>query len=196
LLARARILDGRGRTGVFGGSFDPPHAAHVLAVTYAVSVGAFDRVLVVPVFRHAFDKRLAPFEDRVRLCELAFSGIAGALVSTVEASLPQPNYTLNTLERLHELEPTRDLALIVGSDVLSDAPRWHAFSSVVKRAPLFVLGRLGHAHPDAPPPVLPEISSTRVRALLAARDESATAELETLVPRAVLDEIRARGLYA
>jgi nicotinic acid mononucleotide adenylyltransferase len=56
-----------------------------------------------------------------------------------------------------------------------------------------VLGRAGITHAGAPLPVLPEISSTRVRELVASK---AWTELESLVPRTVLDHIRTRGLYA
>ena len=79
--------------GVFGGSFDPPHVAHVMAAAYALSAGAFDRLLVVPVFAHAFDKRLESFEHRVKLCELACEdrgaamGLAGRARADAEFSI-------------------------------------------------------------------------------------------------------------
>ena len=60
------------RVALFGGSFNPPHVGHVLAVTYALSVGLVERVLVVPVFEHALGKRLAPFEHRVEMSRRAF----------------------------------------------------------------------------------------------------------------------------
>ena len=72
------------RVAIFGGSFNPPHVAHALAVVYALSVAPIDEVLVVPVFRHPFSKELAPFEDRVRMCELAAERIRG---QTVEQSV-------------------------------------------------------------------------------------------------------------
>jgi nicotinate-nucleotide adenylyltransferase len=59
------------KVACYGGSFDPPHVAHVLLAAYVLTVEAFERVLVMPVFSHAFDKQLAPFEHRLRMCELA-----------------------------------------------------------------------------------------------------------------------------
>ena len=67
----------------YGGSFDPPHVAHVLAVAYLAGMGQFDRVLVVPVFRHAFEKRLTPFGERLRMCELAVGWLPGVEVTGV-----------------------------------------------------------------------------------------------------------------
>lgn len=184
------------RVAVYGGSFDPPHVAHVLAVAYALAVGGFERVVVVPVFAHAFAKPLAPYLDRVRMCELAVAKLSSVDVSTVEARLPSPSFTLQTLEQLAREQPDWELRLIVGADVLAETHKWHRFERVVELAPLFVLGRQGHPHPAAPLGVLPEVSSSQVRALFA-RSSSPAVEraLTALVPRLVLEHARARGLY-
>jgi nicotinate-nucleotide adenylyltransferase len=176
----------------FGGSFDPPHVAHVLCVAYALSVGEFERVLVVPVFEHAFGKRLCPFEERVKMCELAFSLIEGVQISRLEAELVRPNFTLHTLEHLTREHPTWSLRLLVGSDVLTDTSKWYRFQDVVRLAPPFVVPRAGFGDT----PLLPDVSSTRVRELLAERGRAEVdEELARLVPRAVLGHIDAHDLY-
>jgi len=180
--------------GVFGGSFDPPHVAHVLAAAYALSAGAFERLLVVPVYAHAFDKRLESFEHRVKMCELAFDDLKRVEVSTIEAELGRPSRTLHLLEALAARHPGYALRLVVGADLLGEVQRWHRFDEVERLAPLFVIGRSGV--PQAAPGVaLPEVSSTRVRALLSEPDAASRAELELLVPRRVLDYARAEALY-
>ena len=80
----------------------------------------------------------------------------------------------------------------MGADLLAEAPRWFRFDAVRALAPPMVLGRYGVDTKDAPPPILPAISSTDVRAKIAAGDWEA---LAPLVPREVLAIIRARGLY-
>jgi nicotinate-nucleotide adenylyltransferase len=181
----------------FGGSFDPVHVAHVLCVTYALSTGDFERALVVPVFEHAFGKNLCPFEHRVRMCELAFGGDPRVMVSTIEADLPRPNYTLRTLERLLATNPTWRLRLLIGSDVIADTSKWFGFEEVARLAPPFVVPRAGAAGASSEPALLPDISSTRVRSLLGRRsDPAARAELERLLPRKVLAYIEEHGLYA
>jgi nicotinate-nucleotide adenylyltransferase len=180
----------------FGGSFNPPHAAHVLAAAYLRIVVGFDLVLVVPVFAHAFDKRLEAFEHRVRMCEAAFSAIAGVEVSREEERLETPSLTLRTLQSLAAKQPDWRLRLVIGADVLPETNKWHAFDQVSALAPPFVLGRVGATDPNAPAPVLPGISSTRVRTLLSLRDdESAKGELASLVPQDVLDYVRRHDLY-
>lgn len=184
------------RVAVFGGSFNPPHIAHVLAVTYIASLGLCERVVVVPVHAHAFDKDLAPFSLRIKMCRDAMGFIPGVEVSEIEASLTPPNYTLHMLKALAERHPDWDLRLVVGADVLADSHKWHAWDAVCALAPPIVLGRVGYSRSDAPPPVLPDVSSSRIRELLAARHSAAAAaELSWLLPRCVRQTIAEEALY-
>src|SRR5450432_278005 len=133
----------RKSVAIYGGSFDPPHVSHVLAAVYALKVGGFDQVLVVPVFEHAFQKQLTPFQHRLRMCELGFQGIDGVLVSPVERELATPSLTLRTLEALSAAHPAWALRLLVGSDVLSETSKWHAFERITVLAPPYVVARPG-----------------------------------------------------
>ena len=146
------------RIAIYGGSFDPPHISHVLAVSYAFSIGAFDRVIVVPVFKHAFNKDLTPFRRRFEMCEIAFSMLP-VEVSKVEFDMSlerdRPSYTIHTIERLISKKPGHTWSLMVGSDVLHEKEKWYQFDRLTKLAPLFVIGRSGFPHPDAPPAILP-----------------------------------------
>jgi nicotinate-nucleotide adenylyltransferase len=181
------------RVALFGGSFNPPHVAHVEAAKYLLGPGGFDRVLVIPVYEHAFDKDLAPFEDRVALCQLAFEGIAGVEISRIEERLEKPNRTLSTVRALRAMHPDWELRLVLGADVRQETDRWHRFDEVVRLAPVFPLGRVGFEGDEGPSPVLPEVSSTEVRELLASGTEDA--RLSTLAPAAVIEYARRRGLY-
>lgn len=184
------------KVALFGGSFDPPHVGHVFVATYALSTLDVEDVLVVPVFSHPFEKELAPFSHRLEMARLAFAPVARAAVSNLEEVLGAPSLTIRTLEHLRAAHPDWQLSLIVGSDVLSEASRWVGWDQIERYAHLVVLGRESAPHPDAPEPVLPDISSTRIRALLRRRgDGAAVAELARSVPRRVLDYIDAHGLY-
>ena len=185
------------QVAVYGGSFDPPHVGHVLAAEYVLRAGGFDRVVVVPVFAHAFGKTLAPFEHRVAMTRLAMPHLERVEVSTIEEELGAPSLTLRTLAALISRHPDWACRLVVGADVLAEKHRWHAWDEVVRLAPLFLLGRAGVEDAESPEAVLPEVSSTEVRAALSHRTGSARddATLAHLVPRAVLEYIDAKGLY-
>jgi nicotinate-nucleotide adenylyltransferase len=183
---------------LFGGSFNPPHVGHVLAVAYALSVGLVDRVLVVPVFEHALGKRLAPFAHRLEMSRRAFGWLPGVEVSSIEERLGAPSRTLRTVVALETEHPEWQLRLLVGSDITREIEKWHAFDEIERRAPPLVLPRAGASTAAGASALLPEVSSTSVRQLLerAARGEAVSAELGALVPKAVLDHIAEHALYA
>jgi nicotinate-nucleotide adenylyltransferase len=185
---------------IFGGSFNPPHVAHVLVVAYALAVAPVDEVLVIPVYRHPFSKELAPFEDRLAMCRLAVGWLPRVEVSAVERELGGESRTLRTLEHFAAAHPGWAMRLLVGADVLPDLPKWHRFERIAELAWPIVLGRAGFP-PAAALEVpalevtevsLPQVSSTEVREALAAGDVDA---VRWRLPSAVLEYIVEHGLY-
>lgn len=183
---------------LFGGSFNPPHVGHVLAVAYALGTEDLQRVVVVPVFEHAFGKQLAPYEHRVEMARRAFGWLPRVDVSTIESRLGAPSRTLRTIEALEAEHPEWALRLLVGSDILGEIQKWHAFAEIARRAPLLVLPRAGAASVEGRPAVLPQVSSSELRGMLAGLSAGAPPPpaLEALLPRAVLGYVREHGLYA
>ena len=182
---------------LFGGSFNPPHVGHVLAASYVLSVGWVERVLVVPVFEHALGKSLVAFEHRVEMARRAFGWLPQVEVSTLEASLGAPSRTLRTIVALEAQHPEWTLRLLVGSDITGEIEKWQAFDQIERKAPPLFLQRAGSHAANAGPGVLPDVSSTQVRSLLASapRDRPPPPVLGALVPRAVLDYIWRERLF-
>jgi nicotinate-nucleotide adenylyltransferase len=181
------------KVAVFGGSFNPPHVGHVLACALVLAVEDVERLLVVPAFQHPFAKPLAPFEDRVAMCELGMGWMPRVEVSRVEESLGGESRTLRTLHHLAEAHPDWSLRLVIGADILGDASRWYGFDAIEKLAPPIVLGRAASNSAGAGPALLPDVSSTQVRAAIA---RGAWDEAARVVPRAVLGYVRDKSLYA
>ena len=177
---------------VFGGSFDPPHIGHVGLVDYALSRPDVGSVWVIPVFQHAFDKALTPFDVRLRMCELAFGSRPGVVISELERELGGESRTLRLVEALAEREPGAELRLLVGADVLAEVERWHRFEDIAAIAPPLVIGRggLGREGLDDDVPTMPEVSSSELRRQLAAG-----ADVSHLVPSPVAEYITEHGLY-
>jgi nicotinate-nucleotide adenylyltransferase len=180
------------RVAVFGGSFNPPHLGHVLVCSLVLATEDLDRVLVVPTFKHPFAKPLAPFDDRVSMCELAMARLRGVEVSRVEEELGGESRTLRTLEHLSEVHPEWRLRIVIGADVLAEAPRWFGFDAIARLAPPIVVGRAGFQPPRPGAVLMPDVSSTQVRTAIGRGEWD---EVAGLVPREVLAYARARGLY-
>ncbi len=186
--------DDRPIVGVFGGSFNPPHLAHVLAVTVVLSCFEVERILVIPTFRHPFAKALASYEDRVRMCELAMGWLPRVEVSRIEEELGGESRTLRTIEHLRKTHPSYNLRFVMGADLVAESSKWYGFDRIAELAPPIVLGRASVPTTEPTPmPVLPAVSSTEVRAGVAAARWD---DLRAIVPRTVLAYIEEHGLYA
>lgn len=155
---------------VLGGSFDPPHVAHVLVAAWARASAGAAHVNVVPAYAHPFGKRSAPFADRIAMCELAFAGLDFVTVDPIEAELARDGerlYTIEVLRALAERHPSFALRLVIGADILADVHRWHRWDEIERLAPPLVVGRGGYPLPPECPFAMPAISSTEIRARLA-----------------------------
>jgi nicotinate-nucleotide adenylyltransferase len=178
---------------LLGGSFNPPHVGHLMAAWYVLATEPVAEVWLLPAFRHPFGKALAPFADRVRMCQLAAETVRGLRVCDAEAELrddPLVGRTARTLEHLRRKHPDLRFALVVGTDILPETAGWHRWDRVQELARVVVVGRQGHEAGAAGRPLLPAVSSTEVRERLARGED-----VSRLVPRKVLDYVRERGLY-
>lgn len=176
--------------GVFGGSFDPPHIAHTLLVSCALSAYGLERVLIVPAYAHAFGKQSTRFEDRLRMCELAFSELPRVEVCAIERELPAPSYMVNTLAALARRFPAVQLRLLIGADIVSETHKWHDFAHIERIAPPIVFERQGVTPYDASQPALPAVSSSEIRRRMHNGDD-----LRGWLSPSVAQYARARALY-
>jgi nicotinate-nucleotide adenylyltransferase len=176
--------------GVLGGSFDPPHVAHVMLALLGLSLGGLSRVLVVPTFIHAFGKALSPFAARIHMCELAFAPLARVEVSAIESELGGTSRTLRLVQELKQRHPDSDLRLLIGTDILAERERWQDFDKIVELAPLMAAERVGYEAGETElGALLPRVSSSELRAALG------RGEASVLLPADVCAYALAHGLY-
>ncbi len=195
------------RIGVFGGTFDPIHVGHLVAAVNARHTLGLDRVLFVVAnepWQKVGDRPVSPALDRLTLVDAALGDVDGLEASRLEIDRGGPSYTVDTIEELRRLEPTTDLYLIVGADVIAGLATWERLDDVRREATMVVVNRPGST------PVLPgqdgplagwnavaieipalEISSTDLR------ERAATGRpLDYLIPEGAVRMIKQRGLYA
>ena len=181
------------RVGFFGGSFDPPHAGHQMAMAYVLGCARVERLLMVPCFQHPFDKRLSPFPHRLAMCRAVAEPFGARVeVSDVEARMGGASRTLRTVKALRAEHPGDDLVLVIGSDLLAERERWYGYPELVTLVEFFVVGRAGHpAHVEGRVVVdIPDVSSTEIRARVRAAQP-----IDGMVPSAVADYVAAERLY-
>ncbi len=188
------------RTGIFGGTFDPPHKGHIEIAKTAVKELGLDELIVLPSGDppHKTDVVLSDKYTRYEMAELAFDG-TGFSMSDYEIKKESLSYTCETLEHF-SLGLDGELFFIVGGDSLKNLSKWKCPEKILKLATLFVVGRevdteneytekfkdrIIKSHAD-----IPNVSSTEIR--LKSRFGLSIAEL---VPEKVCEYIEEKGLY-
>jgi nicotinate-nucleotide adenylyltransferase len=189
-----------GRKGILGGTFNPPHVAHLIAAHEVRETLSLDRVVLVPTARHPFkgDAAAAP-KDRAAMAELATAGDPGLAADRIEVDRGGTSYTIDTLRALREREPDTEWFLIVGADALAEFHQWREAERIAEIAHVVVITRGDDAAPTrlpfagrsllVPVPAL-QISSTAVRDRIAAGRS-----VRYWVPPGVEAYIRHHGLY-
>lgn len=198
--------------GVFGGSFNPPHASHRRLCAAALAGLPIARLLVMPSGDHPLKRNqdMAPAADRLAMCRLAFGDLPGVAIDDREVRRPGPSFTVDTLAELRAEHPGAPLYLLVGSDNLRILGLWREPARILELATLVTYPRAGHPVDAATLATLPVPADARDRIAahvldlpadavaasdLRARWRRGERDLPELAP-AVRDYIAAHGLYA
>jgi nicotinate-nucleotide adenylyltransferase len=133
------------RVGILGGTFNPPHLAHLVCAQEAYLQLSLERVLLIParVPPHKPVDEEPGIEHRLEMCRLAIAGDERFAVSDIEARREGPSYTVDTIGELHENQPESELFLIVGGDVALGFAGWREPERVMTLATLAVAERPG-----------------------------------------------------
>lgn len=186
------------KLAIFGGTFDPIHNAHLAIARQAADRFHLDRVLFVPAEHppHKAGVTHAPYENRVRMAELACQGDPRFEVSRLEEGAAR-SYSIETIHKVRgRLASGDELFFIIGADAFAEIRTWYRWREVVASVRFLVVSRPGNAY-DVPPGASLErldtldlpISSSAIRRRLAAGERPAE------VPECVLDYIYEHGLY-
>ena len=198
------------RIAYFGGSFDPPHRAHLAVAKAAAEQFALDRVLLAPTGRQPLKPQgsSASFADRLEMVRLLVANEPRLVASDMDAPRPdgEQNYTVDALAALHsQLAPEDTLFALIGADALAHFRHWREPDRLLTLAEWIVVSRPGlNSHEVVEQVIAPE-ARARVHLLENVHDEVSATEIRTrleaglpcegLVPEAVLAYIRAHGLY-
>lgn len=139
------------RYGILGGTFDPPHLAHLIVAQEARARLELDRVYFVPTGQppHKRGHVISSAADRRTMVERAIATDSRFALSTVELDREGPSYTVETLRQLRAAwGPLAALYLIVGWDMLLDLPDWYDPAGVVAEATHLVAVHRPGSDPD------------------------------------------------
>ena len=191
----------RERLGLFGGSFDPVHRAHLALARAARAELALDRVLWIPAGQPWQKHRpMTAAAHRLAMLQLALEGEPGASIDRRELDRPGLTYTVDTVEQLRAEHPQAELVLLIGQDQYAHFHTWHRWRDIVRQVVLAVAQRPGTAASADPevmrapmrsvplPPM--DVAATTIRERVAAG-----LPIDDLVPLQVARYIDSQGLY-
>ena len=131
------------RTGLFGGTFAPPHLGHVHAVETILRSAGLDEVIVMPTATppHKIRSGGDTPEQRLEMCRAAFEFLEGVWVSDFEIMKGGVSYTVQTLEHFAETEPEREIHLICGTDMFLTLDKWYRAADIFRLAKMICIPR-------------------------------------------------------
>ncbi len=197
------------RVGIYGGTFAPIHNGHVRAAKAFMEQMKLDYLFIIPAYlppHKQIDESDNPIY-RLRMCELAFEGVDGVVISDCEILRGGKSYTYDTLKELQR-DNTR-LFLLCGTDMVLTFDTWYRFEDIFKMCyPVYVrrendplignriVSKITEYYQKygvmfrkiITEPV--ELSSTDIRAAVRSGED-----ISTLVPEKVAQFIRENGLY-
>ena len=131
------------RLGIFGGTFDPPHLAHLIAGERAVETYALDTLLFIPanVPPHKAEKEISSVEHRLAMTRLAIRGNGKFQTSEIELHREPPSYTIDTIREIKQNDNLSSLFLFIGLDQLAGFDSWREPEAIFEESKVVVLAR-------------------------------------------------------
>ena len=133
------------KIGLYGGTFDPPHNAHLKLAEWVKKELQLAYIYFIPASVHAFKNNadLSPAHVRLKLVEEAIKGFDGFRVSRIEIDRKDTSYTVHTLQDFRQYEnlPESELNYIIGVDNLTDFHLWKDPDTIIKLARIVVIRR-------------------------------------------------------
>ena len=129
-----------------GGSFDPPHSGHLALLEHAHAclsqLGLAFELSVLPTQGSPFKSTQTPYDTRCQMLSLAIQSMNLPVpICRLEANMTPPVYSVDVFDKLHARHPEDSLILIVGSDSLSQMPKWQRSDELHGLFNLWVFGR-------------------------------------------------------
>lgn len=189
------------RIGIFGGTFNPVHIAHVAVARKFLSSLSLDLLYVIP-------NNIPPMkeshgisgQERLEMLEIAFSGIDGVIISDTEIRRGGMSYTRDTVLEIKTLHPDSELFLLTGDDWIDRFDKWRDYRFILDNATLVVAYR-GEGDIETHLDRIEALSGHRPLLLENERIELSSSLLRAdvqrdMLPDGVYEYIQKRGLYS
>lgn len=193
------------RIGLYGGTFDPVHLAHLIVAEQCREQAELDEVWLMPAALnpHKLGREISSPLHRRTMLEYAIAGQPGFRVEPMELERTGPSFTVDTLEELHQRHPDVCWSLLMGADSVLEFGTWKKPERILELAELVVVNRGGQPAADLPAFIerfghsfrQVEIPALEISASDLRQRVQQEKSIRYFVPRAVEVYIQQQGLY-
>lgn len=189
------------RIAVLGGMFDPPHFGHLLVAQQVLEFFHLDEILFVPAFKRNLTNKAptASFADRAAMTKLLIAGNQKFKLSEVDFKRGGITYSIETVLDLKKELPQALFYWIVGSDLVSELPRWKAWERLKKEVTILIFPRNGFSAASLSSnfKTLPkeELITTTISSSLVRERLKKGLSIVGLTSQRVIDYIKKHNLY-
>ena len=138
------------KTAVYSGSFNPLHIGHLAIIRHLTEEAGFDSVYLIVSPKNPLKDGISADsgEERYKAAKDAVNRHFGqnsskVKVDDIELNMPEPHYTIRTLDALREREPENSFTLTIGADNLAGFRRWRDYRRILKEYGIAVFPRTG-----------------------------------------------------
>lgn len=191
------IFGKRRRVGIYGGTFNPVHNAHLLVADQAGKALCLDQVLFLPdaIPPHVDHKDTIDAKDRVAMLRLATANNSFFGLELDEIQRGGTSYTYDTMKRLKQRHPDTDYYFIIGGDMVDYLPTWHKIDELVKLVHFVGVRRPGAKNSTNYPVIWVDIPQVDFSSSDIRRRVKNGQSIKYMVPSAVEDYIEEHHLY-
>ena len=134
----------QGRVGLFGGTFNPLHNAHLKVARIALEQCGLSEIVIIPngIPPHKPIQPRVDKEDRLRMVEEAISDDPRLSVSRIEVDREGPSYTIDTIRAMSHDYP-QGICFIIGADRLVQIETWREPEALLRSVPFVLAPRAG-----------------------------------------------------
>ena len=190
------------KIGIFGGTFNPPHIAHLVAAESVRDHLKLDKVLFVPaaIPPHKVDEKIISAELRLEMVTLAIKDNPAFEVCDIELRRGGASYSIDTIIELKRKFPGDDFFFIMGIDLLNDFYSWKNPEKLLDECNVVVMDRPGFSGESVDKKLLRRVEIVNVPSMDISSSEIRRRvrfgkSIKFLVPPAVEDYIRANSIY-
>lgn len=133
------------KTGIYSGSFNPIHIGHLALANWLCEFTEIEELWFLVTPHNPLKEKGNLYDDRLRYewVKTAIADYPKFKASDFEFTLPQPSYSIYTLQALEKAYPNREFYFIMGADNWKCISKWFEYEKLISNYPIFIYPRKG-----------------------------------------------------